>query len=238
MDLLGGLGSLVSSALGFLGTKDTNDTNVGLNRENRSWMAEMSNTSYQRAVNDMQLAGLNPMLAYSQGGASTPTNAAPVVQNKIGGALAGAAQGAQVVQALEQVSNTAAQTENVKAQTDKVRSETLEKEINSARAWAELFLTHERTRKEFTSANIDEITAQVQEILRAQRQLELDRDRSTFSADVARRKAESTLTELEIPKSKAEASFYGKVGDLPMGLKMLVDFIRGGSSAASVLRRR
>ncbi|UDN67695.1 DNA pilot protein [robinz microvirus RP_96] len=37
----------------------------------------MSDTSYQRAVQDMQRAGLNPMLAYSQGGASTPSSGLP-----------------------------------------------------------------------------------------------------------------------------------------------------------------
>lgn len=41
----------------------------------RNWQQMMSNTSYQRSTDDMKRAGLNPMLAYSQGGASTPSGA-------------------------------------------------------------------------------------------------------------------------------------------------------------------
>lgn len=45
----------------------------------RDWTANMSNTAYQRATADMRAAGLNPLLAYSQGGAATPGAAAPTL---------------------------------------------------------------------------------------------------------------------------------------------------------------
>ena len=46
---------------------------------NREWQEHMSNTAYQRAVEDMKKAGINPILAFANGGASTPGGSAGTI---------------------------------------------------------------------------------------------------------------------------------------------------------------
>jgi len=54
----------------------TNAANINIAREQMKFQENMSSTSWQRGVEDMRKAGINPMLAVSQGGASSPAGAA------------------------------------------------------------------------------------------------------------------------------------------------------------------
>lgn len=110
--------SIGSSVLGFLGQEETNQANAQMASQQMDFQREMSSTAYQRAVKDMQAAGLNPMLAYSQGGATTPGGAMATMQNSVASGTANASQYLQQRQ-------TVAATDNVKADTALKNSQAL-----------------------------------------------------------------------------------------------------------------
>lgn len=85
------LGPLISGAAELLSSNMQNEANADAAGRQVDFQERMSNTAYQRAVKDLSSAGLNPMLAYSQGGASTPSGAmqAPAV-SELGSAVSSA----------------------------------------------------------------------------------------------------------------------------------------------------
>jgi len=122
---------------------------IYMDDRNKQYATDLSNTAYQRATADMRAAGINPLLAYQQGGAtSTPVSgSAPgavssssgsvmqgnpmrpaTVQNALGAAVSSAFQGAQAVQSIQsaqaQIQQTEAQTRLTGAQERNVDAQT------------------------------------------------------------------------------------------------------------------
>lgn len=90
----------VASALGgallsHKGQSDANKSNERLAREQMAFQERMSNTSVQRAVEDMRMAGINPMLAADHG-ASTPVGASATMENTMSPAVSSAQHGARL----------------------------------------------------------------------------------------------------------------------------------------------
>ena len=84
------LTGLVGAGASYYGQKDANDSNVAAAKDNTAFQEQMSSTAYRRAIADMKLAGLNPILAGKLGGASTPSGSVPVIGNEFGGAVSSA----------------------------------------------------------------------------------------------------------------------------------------------------
>lgn len=129
---------VLGAAGSYFGTQQTNSANAAQSQAQMDFQKDMSSTAYQRAVKDMQAAGLNPMLAYSQGGASTPAGAMATMQNSLGSAVQGAQIASQATNNINQNSLIQAQTNVAHEQANLAHSSMLKTNIDAANEAAKL----------------------------------------------------------------------------------------------------
>lgn len=147
--------------------EEANNANIGFAREQMGFQREMSNTAYQRAVNDMRSAGLNPALAYQNGGASSPSGASATVQPvRKGDAAAGlfntakalVTQGADIQQLNSQTELNRQNVAVGEANTQKITANARESEAN----------------EEYTRKEMEKLSAQTREAKAAAKMAEAD----------------------------------------------------------------
>lgn len=93
MSIFGSIASIIApAAFSFLGQRSANRQNVGIAGTQMAFQERLSNSAYQRSMADMKAAGLNPILAYKQGPATSPSGASQAVQNEYAPGVSSALQ--------------------------------------------------------------------------------------------------------------------------------------------------
>jgi len=143
---------MIGGALGFTGQQNVNQKNWDIAQAANAASAEqaakqmdfqerMRNTQYQTAVEDMKKSGLNPMLAYSQGGAGTPSGAmgsvsTATMKNALGAGVTG----------YQQMSMNEADIDLKKATTVGTTASTLKTEADTIKTSADIAYILENTK--------------------------------------------------------------------------------------------
>ncbi len=193
---------LIGGLTSFFGQRSANRANREEAALNRGFQERMSSTSWQRSVKDMEAAGINPAVAYSKGGASSPGGSLAAQQKSEAGE--GVSSALAIKTAQEQFKILVAQRRVAEAQADKVRTETGVLGVDKAFADARYSVYFEQDGR---------LKPKLIEMILA--------EHGSKVAGSGRAIAEMKLARLSIPEREALAKLFETIGDEGKAIQML-----------------
>ncbi|AXL14651.1 DNA pilot protein [Microviridae sp.] len=184
------LGSLIGGALSFLGGERRNTASKSAAREQMRFQERMSNTAFQRSTADMRAAGINPILAYQRGGASTPSGAQPNITNSLDHAPTSAANYMLAKRQRAEIENLKATTALGVANAGLAKEKTNTEQLTQAGISANIGLTNQST---------------ATELARTQKEWDLI---TGILADNKKKMAEADIASTEALKARIDEKIY------------------------------
>lgn len=111
------LGAAIGGGASLIGGAMANNAAKQASRDQMAFQKESAQNSYAWAMDDMRRSGLNPILAYKQGGAGTLSGSSYTPQNVGAAASTGATAGAGVASSAIQATRNQAELANIAADT-------------------------------------------------------------------------------------------------------------------------
>lgn len=183
---------------------DTNKMATDRADASNEWSAAQYASRYQTTVRDLQAAGLNPMLAYSQGAGSPPTAQQVQFQNPVSSASQSLAQYAGAEQSFASASQAQAAVKQIDATVNKIKEETKNIPVEGDRLRYTIQLLAEQAAKTAQETQSQTITQKV------------------LAQTVQKLKAETSLLDFDVEAAKS----LDNIGRESRQLKPIVDIIR------------